>query len=137
MTIDGRGTPFAGGGLSAVLRDLGRIGQLMLDGGKINGVRLFPESVVKNIQKGGDKQVFEKAGYTSLKGGSYRSMWCVLHNSHQAYAARGVHGQTIYIDSKAEMVIVRFASFPEAKNAYIDPTSLPAYQAVANYLLKE
>ena len=136
MTIDGRGTPFAGGGLSAGLRDLGRIGQLMLDGGKINGVRLFPESVVKNIQKGGDKQVFEKAGYTSLKGGSYRSMWWILHNKHNAYAARGVHGQTIYIDPKAEMVIVRFASFPEAKNAYIDPTSLPAYQAVANYLLK-
>ena len=135
MTVDGRGTPFAGGGLSAGLRDLGRVGQLMLNGGTINGVRLFPESVVKKIQEGGDKKAFKKAGYTSLKGGSYRSMWWVFHNSHKAYAARGVHGQTIYIDPKAEMVIVRFSSFPEAKNAYIDPTSLPAYQAVANYLL--
>lgn len=137
MTVDGRGTPFAGGGLSAGLRDLGRVGQLMLDGGTINGVRLFPESVVNNIRKGGDKKAFEKAGYTSLKGGSYRSMWWVFHNTHNAYAARGVHGQTIYVDPKAEMVIVRFASFPEAKNSYIDPTSLPAYQAVANYLLKK
>ena len=137
MTVDGRGTPFAGGGLSAGLRDLGRVGQLMLDGGTINGARLFPKSVVNNIRKGGDKEVFTKAGYTSLQGGSYRSMWWVFHNSHEAYAARGVHGQTIYVDPKAEMVIVRFASFPEAKNSYIDPASLPAYQAVANYLLKK
>lgn len=136
MTVDGRGTPFAGGGLSAGLRDLGRIGQLMLNKGVLNGVRVFPESVVENIQKGGDKNAFKEAGYTSLKGGSYRSMWWMLHNNHKAYAARGVHGQTIYIDPKAEMVIVRLASYPHAKNSYIDPTSLPAYQAVANYLLE-
>ena len=137
MTIDGRGTPFAGGGLSAGLRDLGRIGQLLLNEGIYNGVRVFPETVSKSIQKGGNKADFNKAGYTSLSGGSYRSMWWVLHNEHNAYAARGVHGQTIYIDPKAEMVIVRFASYPEAKNSYIDPTSLPAYQAVANYLLSK
>jgi CubicO group peptidase (beta-lactamase class C family) len=48
-----------------------------------------------------------------------------------------VHGQTIYIDPTARMVIVRLASHPQAKNAYIDPTSLPAYQAVAEYLMKK
>ena len=58
-------------------------------------------------------------------------------NEHGAFAARGVHGQTIYVDPAAEMVIVRFASFPTAKNAKIDPTSLPAYEAVAEYLMKK
>ena len=137
MTVDAKGTPFAGGGLSAGLRDLGRIGQLMLNGGILNGERLFPESVVKSIQKGGDKRAFSKAGYKSLEGGSYRSMWWILHNEHKAFAARGVHGQTIYVDPTAQMVIVRFASFPVAKNAHIDPTSLPAYQAVAEYLMQK
>jgi CubicO group peptidase (beta-lactamase class C family) len=134
MTIDSRGTAFAGGGLSAGLRDLGRVGLLMLNEGTINGSRLFPAEVVTSIRDGGDKAAFEKAGYTTLPGGSYRGMWWVFHNAHGAFAARGVHGQTIYIDPTAEMVIVRFASHPEAKNAYIDPTSLPAYQAVAEYL---
>jgi CubicO group peptidase (beta-lactamase class C family) len=137
MTVDSKGTPFAGGGLSAGLRDLGRIGQLMLNGGVLNGERLFSESVVKNIQKGGDKRAFNKAGYKTLAGGSYRSMWWVLHNAHKAFAARGVHGQTIYVDPTAQMVIVRFASFPAAKNSQIDPTSLPAYQAVAEYLMRK
>ncbi len=135
MTVDGKGTPFAGGGLSAGLRDLGRIGLLMLNEGEINGKRLFSPEVLASIRRGGNKDDFAKAGYQALKGGSYRSMWWLFHNDHGAFAARGVHGQTIYIDPKADMVIVRLASFPMAKNAMIDPTSLPAYQAVAEYLL--
>lgn len=137
MTVDAKGTPFGGGGLSAGLRDLGRLGLLMLEGGELNGQRLFPAKVVENIRAGGDKNDFTKAGYKTLEGGSYRSMWWVLHNDHGAFAARGVHGQTIYVDPTAEMVIVRLASFPTAKNAKIDPTSLPAYQAVAEYLMKK
>ena len=135
MTVDGKGTPFAGGGLSAGLRDLGRIGLLMLNEGEINGQRLFPSQVVAGIRSGGSKEAFAKAGYKTLEGGSYRGMWWLFHNDHGAFAARGVHGQTIYIDPTADMVIVRLASFPTAKNAKIDPTSLPAYQAVAEYVL--
>ncbi|MCG5509778.1 serine hydrolase domain-containing protein [Ectothiorhodospira lacustris] len=136
MTIDGKGTPFAGGGLSAGLRDLGRIGVLMLNGGEINGQQLFPKEVVARIRAGGDKEAFAKAGYATLDGGSYRSMWWIFHNPHGAFAARGVHGQTIYVDPTAEMVIVRFSSFPTAGNAKIDPNSLPAYQAVAEHLMR-
>ena len=137
MTVDAKGTPFAGGGLSAGLRDLGRIGLLMLNGGEINGQRLFPQEVVQSIRSGGDREAFAKAGYKTLEGGSYRGMWWVFHNKHGTFAARGVHGQTIYVDPKAAMVIVRFSSFPTAKNAKIDPTSLPAYQAVAEYLMRK
>lgn len=137
MTVDAKGTPFAGGGLSAGLRDLGLIGQLMLNEGRINGQQLFPKETVQNIRTGGDKDAFAKAGYKTLAGGSYRSMWWVMHNENGAFAARGVHGQTIYVDPAAEMVIVRFASFPTATNAKIDPTSLPAYQAVAEYLMEK
>lgn len=137
MTVDAKGMPFAGGGLSASLRDLGRIGELMLNRGKFNGQQLFSEKVVENILAGGDQAAFAKAGYNTLPGGSYKSMWWVFHNDHGAIAARGVHGQTIYIDPTAEMVIVRYSSFPTAKNAKIDPTSLPAYQAVAEYLIEK
>jgi hypothetical protein len=53
------------------------------------------------------------------------------------FAARGVHGQTIYVDPTAERVLVRFVSFPWAQNGFIGPTSLPAYQAVAEYLMSK
>ena len=135
QTVDGLGVPFAGGGLTAGLRDLGRLGLLMLDEGVINGKRLFPDRVVTQIRAGGDRSKFGNE-FPTLAGASYRSQWWVLHNEHGAFAARGVHGQTIYIDPTAEMVLVRFASFPRAQNGFIDPTSLPAFQAVAEYLLK-
>jgi hypothetical protein len=45
---------------------------------------------VANIRSGGSKQAFAKTGYKTLKGGSYRGMWWVLHNAHGAFAARGV-----------------------------------------------
>jgi CubicO group peptidase (beta-lactamase class C family) len=134
QTVDGKGVPFAGGGLSAGLRDLGRLGLLMLNGGVINGERLFPAQVVDRIRSGGDRSRFGN-GFPTLPGASYTSQWWILHNEHGAFAARGVHGQTIYVDPSAQMVLVRFASFPKAQNGLIDPTSLPAYQAVAEYLM--
>ena len=50
--------------------------------------------------------------------------------------ARGIYGQAIYIDPKAEMVIVRHASHPYAANAANDPVTLPAFAAVAKELMK-
>lgn len=63
-------------------------------------------------------------------------MWWVSHNEHGAFMARGVHGQAIYVDPAARMVIARFASNPVASNAANDPTSLPAYDAVARHMMK-
>lgn len=135
QTVDGKGVPFAGGGITAGLRDLGRLGLLMLQNGKINNRELFPAKVVEKIRAGGDQSKF--AGFPTIPNGSYTSQWWVFHNEHGAFAARGVHGQTIYVDPTADMVLVRLSSFPQAQNGFIDPTSLPAYQAVAEYLMRK
>lgn len=135
FTVDSIGTPFAGGGLNAGLRDMARFGEMLRNGGRFNGQQIVPASVVKDIRQGGDKEAFAKAGYSQLKGWSYRAMWWVSHNPDGAYMARGVHGQSIYIDPAAEMVIVRFASHPVAANAANDGVTLPAYAALARYLL--
>ena len=66
--------------------------------------------------------------------GAEQDGYMTVDGNGTPFAARGVHGQTIYVDPTADMVIVRLASYPTAKNAKIDPTSLPAYQAVADYL---
>ena len=82
------------------------------------------------------KAAFEKAGYANHPGWSYRGMWWVSHNAHGAYMARGVHGQSIYIDPAAYMVIARFSSHPTIGNAANHPTTLPAFEAVAEHLMK-
>ncbi len=132
--IDGAGIAFAGGGFSANMRDMAMFGEMIRNNGWFNGRQVLPTALVDDIRAGGNREAFQKSVYSKLKGWSYRNMWWMTHNKNGAFAARGVHGQTIYIDPVAEMVIVRFASHPNAKNAAIDPTSLPAYEAVADYL---
>ena len=136
-TVDSIGTPFAGGGFNATLRDMARFGQLVLNNGAWNGEQVIPAAAIERIRQGGNKDAFAEAGYDQLPGWSYRGMWWVSNDDHGAFAARGVHGQTVWVDPTAEMVIVRFASHPVAGNAASDPTSLPAYRAVADYLMAQ
>ena len=133
-TVDALGTPFAGGGFNATLRDMARLGQMILDGGRAGGEQVVPEPAIARLRQGGDPAKFAKAGY-DLPGWSYQSQWWITHDDHGSFAARGVHGQTIWIDPRADMVIARFASHPVAANAASDPTSLPAFRAVADYLI--
>lgn len=137
LQIDSIGFEFAGGGLLAVLRDLARFGEMMRLEGQLGNRQVIPKAVIRAIRQGGDQKKFAPAGYTTLPGWSYGSMWWHAHDDHDVYTARGVHGQAIYIDPKAEMVIARFASHPVAANAQIDPHSLPAYRALADHLIRE
>lgn len=133
-TVDSIGTASGGGGLNTTLRDLARFGEMMRLGGAYNGQQIVPRAVVEDIQRGASREHFAKAGYKTLPGWSYRNMWWVTHNENGAYTARGIHGQVIWIDPKAEMVIARYASHPIASNPFNDPISLPAYAAMAKKL---
>ena len=134
--VDSIGTESGGGGLSTTLRDLARFGEMIRNKGRFNGQQIIPAEAVADIEKGGDPQKFVKAGYKLLQGWSYRNMWWITGNDNGAFMARGIYGQSIYIDPKAEMVIVRYASHPFAANAANDPVTLPAFAAVAKELMK-
>jgi CubicO group peptidase (beta-lactamase class C family) len=135
FSVDDTGAEFAGAGLNLTLRDMARFGEAMRLDGRFNGHQIVPKSVIDDIRKGGDRARFVPAGYRTLPGWSYRTMWWVSHNEHGAFMARGIHGQAIYVDPAAEMVIARFASHPLAGNVNLDPMSLPAYHAVARHLM--
>lgn len=136
LTVDAAGTAFGGGGLNTTLRDLARFGEMMRCGGLCNGRQVVPQAVVDEIRAGADREHFAKAGYATLPGWSYRHMWWIAHDAHGGYTARGVHGQTVWIDPTAEMVIARFGSHPVAANSpAIDRASLPAYGALARHLI--
>ena len=136
ILVDSEGTEFAGAGLNTCLRDLARFGEMMRNGGWACGHQIVPTAVVEDVQRGASPEKFKTGGYVTLPGWSYRNMWWVSHNAHGAYMARGIHGQAIYIDPKAEMVIARYASHHVAGNMGIDPQSLPAYHAMAQFLMQ-
>lgn len=134
FSVDSIGTPFAGGGLNTSLRDLARFGEMLRNEGRYNGQQIVPKAVVDDIRRGGSRAVFAKADYPLLKGWSYRSMWWVTDKPGGAFMARGVHGQRLYVDPAAQLVIVRFASHPVASNSANDPVTLPAFDALARHL---
>ena len=134
--VDSVGTEAGGGGLNTTLRDLARFGELMRCDGNFNGQQIVPAAVVADIRNGADRAHFATAGYATLPGWSYRNMWWASHDAHQCFTARGIHGQLIWVDPTAEMVIARYGSHPMAANAFIDPTSLPAYRALGEHLLR-
>ena len=136
FVIDSNGAAVAGGGLNLTLRDAARFGEMIRLNGQFNGQQIIPRQVIASIRQGASQADFAKAGYTTLPNWSYRSQWWVSHNNDGPFTARGIYGQVIYIDPKAEMVIVRFASNPKAANASFDPISLPAYQAIADRLMQ-
>ncbi|MGM9804871.1 MAG: serine hydrolase domain-containing protein [Candidatus Aphodosoma sp.] len=135
------GITFAGGGFNLNLRDMAMFGEMMRCNGKLGGRQIIPEKAVEDIRTGGSNPEsqarFARGGYDKLKGWSYRDMWWITNNSHGAFMARGVYGQAIYIDPVAEMVIARFASNYLASNTHNDPFSIPAYEAVAEYLMNK
>ena len=136
MIVDTVGTEFSGGGLNLTLRDAARFGEMMRLDGVINKQQVVPKAVVDDIRRGGKKSDFASANLPGLTGWSYRNQWWITHNEHGAYWARGIHGQAIYIDPAAEMVIVRFGSHPLAAGTATNPNTLPAFHAVAKHLMR-
>ena len=135
MGIDPAGNAVGAGGLNLALRDLARFGEMMRRDGRWNGRQIVPASVVAEIRRGGDREKFKSGGYATLQGWSYHDQWWHSHDDHGAFMARGVHGQSLYIDPKAEMVIARFGSAPWASGVFLDPTTIPAFRAMAEHLL--
>ena len=115
---------------------MARFGETMRLGGRFNGLEIVPEAAVEAIRRGASREAFVFGGYPTLPGWSYNDQWWVSHDDHGVYMARGIHGQAIYVDPAAEMVIARFASHPLAGNVNLDPLSLPAYRAIADRLMQ-
>lgn len=135
IQVDAHGNAIGAGGLNVGLRDLARFGELMRLNGVWNGQQVISAAVVAEIRRGGSPEKFVNGGYTTLPGWSYHNQWWISHDDHGVYEARGVYGQAIYVDPKAEMVIARFGSAPWASNIFLDPKSLPAFRALADHLL--
>ena len=92
------GTEFGGSGLSATLRDLGRYGQWVLEGG--HGAvpsGWFAEATRAQVQAGGTGYGY---GWWPQPDGSF--------------AALGIFGQSILIDPARSLVIVSVGDWPEA-----------------------
>ena len=119
----------ASGGLSAGLRDYGRIGQLYLDGGR--GI-VSPEWIEDCLI--GDTERFVGDYRLQYPNGAYKNTWWIPDVSRRVMAARGVCGQLIYVDFEHEMVIVKLSTWPDFTNPGRSIFTARACQAIAESL---
>lgn len=98
----GVGREFTAGGFNAVLRDYGRIGQMMLDGGKANGRQLLSADWVRESTADTDPASSARPGM------GYGYFWWTLKGT-AAYTAIGGEGQYILVDPATRTVIVKLS----------------------------
>jgi len=114
ITVDVGGFTLASGGMHATLRDLGRVGQLMLERGRVGGARVLPEAWFDDLfSRAGDPDWQDWAA----EGASpyYRSFVWGLGDGRGTVQARGVHGQIIQVSPASDVVVVLQSSWPDAE----------------------
>lgn len=111
VTVDHRGAARAAGGMTMTARDMARVGQLVLDGGR----DVVPDWFVEDLFAGGDPQQWSKGDRADhIPGGTYRSCWYKLPMGPGIVAALGIHGQMIYVDRPRQVVVAKQSHWPEA-----------------------
>ena len=90
------GVEIGGSGFSATLRDYGRFGLFLLNGGVAGGEAILPDGWIR-----------EATSPKTLRGGApldYGYLWWPGQGG--TYAAEGIYGQWIYVNPAAQIVIV-------------------------------
>jgi CubicO group peptidase (beta-lactamase class C family) len=103
------GLEVGGSGLSATLRDFGRLGLFLMGGGKAGGEQILPVGWIKEASS--PKTVGGKSvdyGYM---------LWPVPNASgtinEGAFEARGIFGQHVYVNPRENVVIVVWGALPK------------------------
>ncbi|MBO6504706.1 MAG: serine hydrolase [Kordiimonadaceae bacterium] len=113
ITVDVGGFTLASGGMMATLRDIARVGQLMLDRGAVGDTQIVPAAWMDDI--------FNHPGDPSWSAPSspgskpyYRSFVWGVGDGMGTVRANGVHGQFIDVSPSTNTVVAVFSSWPDA-----------------------
>jgi CubicO group peptidase (beta-lactamase class C family) len=105
--VDPGGMERGGCCISMTLRDYGRVGQFILDGGVANGKHILPDGWVADATK-------SHITSDDLKPGGYGYFWWIRNDGEGTYDARGIYGQSITTFPKDRVIVVVNSAWPKA-----------------------
>ena len=124
----GTGRALNGMGYNAVLRDFARLGQMMLDGGKVDGQQVIPAGWIKDMTtmtpfpvNPARKAEFEGYGFQTWQ----------VDKEPGAYSAVGLAGQFIYVHPATRTVIVKLSYNPPVEPEWLTPEVIDYFHAIA------
>ena len=139
ITVDRLGAPRCAGGFCATVRDLARVGQLLVQGGVRDGRRVIPSAWIDDLASGGDAAAWARGDFVELFRAApmrYRSQWYALDGPAPLLFGFGVHGQNLFVDRAREIVVAKVSSqalpIDEARNAL----TMRAVQAIVAALAR-
>ena len=135
ITVDAHGNAMADGGMCVTPRDLGRFGQLFLDGGRRGARRIVPVAWIADTLAGGPDT--PEAMRTSPDEhdlgprGHYRNKWWVYDGRAGIYAGAGINGQTVLIHRPAQVVVAKVSTWPQAWTEHMNRLQMAGCLAIA------
>jgi CubicO group peptidase (beta-lactamase class C family) len=140
---DGQGTVVHDGGLCATARDVGRFGQMLLDGGAVPGGAGGTRRVVppRWLRDGWAVDADVRGAFAvspaeaAFPGGWYRNQFWFRPGAYgDVLLCLGIHGQMLHVSRRTNTVCVKFSSWPQAQNpAYLEDT-LRAFDEIGGVL---
>lgn len=113
ITLDEAGSPRTTGGFCGTARDMARLGQLVLENGVRDGRQILPSAWLRDMREGGDAEAWSTGQWEPAFQGRvtrYRSGWYVNDGPPAMIFAMGVHGQNLFVDQEAGLVVAKLSS---------------------------
>jgi CubicO group peptidase (beta-lactamase class C family) len=129
--VDPIGSQITSVGLSATLRDLGRLGETIRTQGRFNGRQVIPQAVIAEIRKGGDTDKFKANGQAVRAGYSYHNQWWIPHDRDNTFEMKGLFGQHMHINPAADLVIIKLSTHPAGDTSFTHNIDRRAFAAIA------
>ena len=110
VTLDREGTPRAAGGLSALPRDVARLGLVVAE----RGAGIVSEEFLDDLLHAGHRDRWARGDFADMwPDGAYRSGWYTPNIDPDVALGMGIHGQMLYVDIPRQVVVVVLSSWSE------------------------
>jgi CubicO group peptidase (beta-lactamase class C family) len=128
-------TALGAGSFNATARDVARLGLLMTHDGVVAGRQVVPRDWVRRSRGSDLPQLAVGAlGPSGYAHYGYANQWWTLGSScFDAYTALGVHGQYLYVDPSADVVIVKCSAWPTQDDERRDRETVAALRRISDH----
>ena len=128
-------TAIGAGSFNATARDVARLGLLMANDGAVDGRQIVPVEWVRR-SRGSDlpQLAVGQLGPSGYAHYGYANQWWTLGGgSFDAFTGVGVHGQYLFVDPAADVVIVKCSAWPTQDDEPRDRETIAALRRVADH----
>ena len=137
LGLDPGGNARAAGGMRATLRDIARVGTLII--GQSNSV--VPSAWVQDMLHEGSKEAFAAGGWQKdlsrmFPSIAYRSFW-LADSDTETLMAVGIHGQLLIVDRANAIVIAKVSSQPARLDEAKKMLAVEAFKEFQRILLDQ